>query len=108
MKIERYSIYLADLNPTRGAEMSKRRSVLVVSDDDMNAVLQTVVVCPLTTSIHAGWRSRIQITCQGKRAEIVVDQIRAISRDRCIRKLDEISPAKAKELRLLITEMYGE
>ena len=108
MKIERYGIYLAELNPTRGAEIGKTRPLLVISDDDMNAALQTIVVCPLTTSIHPGWRSRIQFISAGKRAEIAVDQIRTISKDRLLKKIDEVKPFKAKELRLLITEMYGE
>ena len=108
MNVERYGIYLADLNPTLGAEISKTRPVVVVSDDDMNSVLQTVVVCPLTTTLHPAWRSRIQVRCAGKRAEIAADQIRAIAKARLIKKLDKVSPAAAKELRLLITEMYGE
>lgn len=108
MKIERYGIYLADLNPTRGAEMSKTRPVLVISDNEMNAALQTVVVCPLTTALHPGWRSRILFNCAGKRAEIAVDQSRAIAKDRLLKKLDQLPPKTAAQLRLLISEMYGE
>src|SRR3954462_1047950 len=108
MKLERYGVYLADLNPTRGSEISKTRPVVVVSDDDMNASLQTVVVCPLTTNLHPNWRSRIQFMCAGRKAEIAVDQIRAIAKERCLKKTDHLSKATAKELRLLITEMYGE
>ena len=108
MRIERYGIYLADLNPTRGAEISKTRPVVVVSEGEMNAALQTVVVCPLTTTIHAGWRSRIAVTCAGRKAEIAVDQIRSIAKERLLKKVDQITVATAKELRLLISEMYGE
>jgi len=108
MKLRRYGIYLANLNPTRGSEINKTRPVVIVSDDQMNSALQTIVVCPLTTSIHPAWRSRIQIMCAGRKAEIAVDQIRAISKDRCIKKLDQLSIDAAKELRLLISEMYGE
>jgi mRNA interferase MazF len=108
MKIERYGIYLADLNPTLGAEIGKTRPVVVVSDNEMNGALQTVVVCPLTTMIHPGWRCRIAVACAGKRAEIAVDHIRSISKDRFIKKLDQLSQVHAKELRLLIVEMYGE
>jgi len=108
MKLQRYGIYLADLNSTRGSEINKTRPVVIVSADDMNAALQTIVVCPLTTTIHPAWRSRIQITCAGRKAEIAVDQIRAISKDRCLKKLDHLSINASKELRHLITEMYGE
>jgi mRNA interferase MazF len=108
MKIQRYGVYLADLNPTRGAEISKTRPVVVISEDDMNAALKTIVVCPLTTSIHSGWRCRIAVTCAGRKAEIAVDQIRSIAKERLLKKIDQISVTTAKELRLLISEMYGE
>jgi mRNA interferase MazF len=108
MNIERYGIYLADLNPTRGGEMKKVRPVVVVSMNEMNAVLDTVVVCPLTTKIHPRWRSRIQIKCEGKPAEIAVDQIRTISRTRLVKKLDSLTPGSAAELRRLLSEMYGD
>jgi hypothetical protein len=68
--IERYGIYLADLDPTRGREIAKTRPVVVVSLDAMNRHLDTVVVCPLTTRLHPRWRSRIQCACTGRRAEM--------------------------------------
>ncbi len=108
MKVKRYEIYLANLDPTIGAEIKKTRPVVVVSDDMMNQYLETIVVCPLTTNLHMGWRSRLQVKSAGERAEIAVDQIRTISKKRLIRKLDKISKSVAQELRLLITEMYGE
>ena len=104
----RYRIYYADLNPTRGSEISKSRPVVVVSMDEMNRNLETVVVCPLTTSLHSTWRSRIQIRCAGREAEIAVDQIRTISRLRLGREVDRLSSEVASELRRLIAEMYGE
>lgn len=108
MKIERYGIYLADLNPARGAEMKKVRPVVIASVNAMNDALETVVVCPLTTVIHARWRSRIQIRCAGKEAEIAVDQIRCISKTRLTKKLASLNPAAADELRRCISELYGD
>ena len=108
MNINRYAIYLADLNPTLGSEMNKTRPVVVVSRDEMNDALSTVVVCPLTTKLHPKWRSRIQIKCAGKPAEIAVDQIRTISNIRLKRKLGMLSSDHAAELRRLISEMYGD
>ena len=108
MNVKRYEIYLANLNPTIGAEIKKTRPVVVISDDIMNQYLETIVVCPLTTNLHKEWRSRLQIKSAGERAEVAVDQIRAISKKRLIRKLDKISKSVAQELRMLITEMYGE
>ncbi|MGH7800522.1 MAG: type II toxin-antitoxin system PemK/MazF family toxin [Thermodesulfobacteriota bacterium] len=74
----------------------------------MNKYLETVVVCPLTTALHPDWRSRIQVVCNKKKAEIAVDQIRTISKSRLVRKIDELSAPNAFLLRNLITEMYGE
>lgn len=108
MNINRYAIYLADLNPTQGGEMNKVRPVVVISMDAMNDALSTVVVCPLTTQLHPKWRSRIPIKCDGKPSEIAVDQIRTISKVRLKKKIDTLSSANSSELRRLISEMYGE
>jgi mRNA interferase MazF len=107
MTPERYGIYLAALDPTVGREIAKTRPVVVVSLDVLNRVLDTVVVCPLTTKLHPGWRSRLPVRCAGKTAEIAVDQIRAISTLRLVRKVDTIGAAAAEKLRHLIVEMYG-
>ena len=108
MKIDRYGIYPADLNPTRGSELSKRRPVVVISMNAMNEALETVVVCPLTTKLHPHWPSRIQIHCAGQDAEIAVDQIRTISKSRLGKRIDQLVFADAANLRRLIVEMYGE
>ena len=104
----RHDIHVADLNPTAGGEIRKVRPVVVVSQNEMNRFLDTVVVCPLTSTLHPKWRSRLQISCAGKTAEIAVDQIRAIDKQRLQRKIDRLSAERAAQLRRLITEMYGE
>ena len=108
MMINRYGIYLANLDPTIGSEIRKTRPVVIVSDDMMNRILATVVVCPLTTTLHPSWRSRIQTNCAGHKAEIAVDQIRTISKRRLIKKLDNLGRHDAFLVRELITQMYGE
>lgn len=108
MIVNRYSIYLANLDPTIGSEIRNTRPVVIVSDDMMNKFLETVVACPLTTKLHPTWRSRIQTVCEGKKAEIAVDQIRTISKLRLIKKLDKLPQNDIELLRQLITEMYGE
>jgi mRNA interferase MazF len=105
---KRYDIYLADLNSTVGSEISKVRPVVVISQDDMNRNLATVVICPLTSKLHPTWRSRIQIRCASKAAEIAVDQIRTISKQRLKQKIDQLSFEDAAQLRKLISEMYGD
>ena len=107
MTPERYGIYLAALDPTVGREIAKTRPVVIVSLDMLNRVLDTVVVCPLTTKLHPGWRSRLPVRCAGKPAEVAVDQIRTISTLRLGRKVDSIGAAAAEKLRHMIVEMYG-
>ncbi len=106
--IERYGIYLADLNPPRGAEIAKTRPVVVVSQNEMNRFLDTVVVCPLTTKLHARWRSRLPCRIKGRLGEIAVDQIRAISKVRLKKHIARLDAKEAAELRRLIGEMYAE
>ena len=108
IEVERYCIYLADLDPTRGREIAKTRPVVVISQDAMNRHLDTVVVCPLTTKLHPQWRSRIQIVCARRKAEVAVDQIRTISKERLVKRIDRLESSAAANLRLLITEMYGQ
>ena len=106
--MRRYEIRWADLNPTQGAEMAKRRPVVIVSLDLLNDQLQTVTVCPLTTSLHPAWRSRLRVRLGRHKAEIAVDQIRTISKRRLGPKAGTLSEAQSAALRRIITEMYGE
>lgn len=108
MTIKRYEVYYANLNPTIGSEIQKIRPVVVVSKTEMNKYLDTVVICPATTSLHPHWRSRVPCIIDNKEAEIAVDQIRTISKKRLMNKIDVLSSSINSRLRNLITEMYGE
>ena len=108
LDIKRYEIYFADLNPTIGSEIKKVRPVVIISQDEMNQYLETVVICPITSTLHPQWRTRLQISCMDKKAEIAVDQIRTISKQRLKKKIDKLSKIEASQLRKLITDMYGE
>ena len=77
-KIVRYGLYWAQLDPTRGSEISKTRPVVVVSPDDMNRSLETVVVCPLTSQLHPHWASRVACACDGVESEIASDVEREV------------------------------
>jgi mRNA interferase MazF len=106
--MKRYEIRWADLEPAHGAEMAKRRPVVIVSLDVLNRQLQTVTVCPLTATIHPAWRSRLQVRIGRRDAEIAVDQIRTISKRRLGSKIAVLSEDQAALLGRIITEMYGE
>jgi len=106
--MKRYDIYFARLDPVEGSEIGKTRPVVIVSNDLRNRLLQTVVACPLTSQLHPQWRTRLQVHCAGRPAEIAVDQIRALSKGRLTRKIDQLSAGDAEALRRLIAEMYCE
>lgn len=106
--MKRYEIRWANLDPTVGSEMKKRRPVVIVSLDILNEHLATVTVCPLTSQIHPKWRTRLQISSADRDAEIAVDQIRTISKKRIANKIGTLSAKEAADLRRVITEMYGE
>ena len=107
MRISRYGVYWANLDPVVGSEISKTRPVVVVSDNTMNASLRTVVACPLTSSLHPRWRSRVQVTVKGKTSEVAVDRIRTLSKERLYRRMGSINADDALKVRILISEMYG-
>ena len=106
--VRRYGIYWADLDPTRGTEITKTRPVLVVSPDAMNARMETVVVCPLTSQLHPLWASRVACDCDGRASEVAVDQIRTISKSRLGKALSKLDVATAVEVRAVIRLLYAE
>ncbi len=106
--MKRYEVRWAQLDPTQGAEMAKTRPVVIVSLDVLNDRLLTVTVCPLTSQLHPGWRTRLGVRVAKRSAEVAVDQIRTISKSRLGRKLGTLSATDASALQRLITEMYGE
>ena len=108
MTPKRFDVVVVGLDPVIGSELAKTRPAVAVSAEEMNAALETVVVCPLTTKLHPRWRSRVQVSLRGKRAEITVDQIRTVSKQRLIRRLDKLTPKAATELRRVLSEMYGD
>jgi mRNA interferase MazF len=80
----------------------------IESPDVLNEHLDTVTVCPLTSQLHPGWRTRLQIESAHQDAEIAVDQIRTVSKKRIGRKTGALSRKEAAALRRVITAMYGE
>ena len=106
--MKRYEIRWTTFDPTRGTEMAKTRPAVIVSLDVLNRRLETVTVCPLTSQLHPTWRSRVQVRCGGRLAEVAVDQIRTVSKVRLGERIKSLSKDEAAALRRIITEMYGE
>lgn len=96
-------IWLAQLDPALGSEIQKTRPCVVVSPDDMNAHLRTVIVAPMTTgSRPAGFR--VPVTFQGKQGLIVLDQLRTLDRVRLVKRLGALRP---QTLRLTLTTLQA-
>ena len=106
--MKRNGIYWVRLDPAEGSEIGKTRPCVVVSLDALNVRLNTVVICPITSRLHPGWRTRQPVVCAGKKGEICVDQIRTVSISRLGAKVDQLDSAAAQTLRLLINDMYGQ
>ena len=85
-------IWLAQLDPTVGSEIQKTRPCVVISPDDMNMHLRTVIVAPMTTASRPA-RFRIALTFQGKQGLILLDQVRTLDRARLVKRLGALRPA---------------
>lgn len=89
MVIERFSIFLVKLDPATGAETAKTRPCVVVSPDELNRAVATVIIAPMTT-VCRGWPTRVAINFQSKTGEIALDQIRAVDKARLVKRLGKL------------------
>lgn len=106
MVIKRFEVYLVNLDPTIGHEIKKTRPCLIISPDEMNRNISTVMIAPMTTKGRK-YPCRISCSFQGKDGQIVLDQIRTIDKERLVKKLGVISkPAQQKTLNIL-QEMFA-
>ncbi|MDE2666205.1 MAG: type II toxin-antitoxin system PemK/MazF family toxin [Acidobacteriota bacterium] len=94
MVVARFEVYLAGLDPTKGHETRKTRPCVVISPDEMNQHIGTVIVAPLTTR-GARYPTRIPVLFQQKSGQIVLDQIRTIDKSRLLRRLGKINDKAA-------------
>ena len=105
--MRRYDVYWARLDPVEGSEPSKTRPCVIVSMDSLNAIVTTVLVCPLTSMLRPAWRTRLRIAGAGQAADVCVDQIRVLSKTHLAKKPGSLSPVEAEALRNLLTDMSG-
>jgi len=91
MIANRFDVYLANLDPTVGSEIKKNKPCLVISPDEMNSHIRTVIVAPMTTA-GKDYPTRISCTFKKKKGQIVLDQIRTIDKTRLVKKLGIINP----------------
>ena len=105
--IKRYSIYLINLNPTIGSEIKKTRPCLILSPDEMNENIDTVIIAPMTTKPHK-YPTRIPITLNGKHGWVILDQIRALDKRRIIKKVGQASASTVKQIQTVLNNMLCE
>ena len=107
MEIVQYHLYLVDLDPTVGHEMRKTRPCLVISPDEMNRNLKTVMIAPLTTRSHA-YPSRPPLRFAGKSGWIVLDRIRTVDRLRLVKELGKLDARHVRAVKELLRDMLVE
>ncbi|MDZ7772029.1 MAG: type II toxin-antitoxin system PemK/MazF family toxin [Balneolaceae bacterium] len=104
--VRRFEVYLISLGPTKGSEIRKTRPCLIISPDEMNRHIRTVIIAPMTSTIKT-YPSRITTTFQGKKGQIVLDQIRTVDKSRLVKKLGTISSAAEDKVLSLLQEMFA-
>lgn len=104
MEVRQYHVYLVNLDPTVGHEIKKTRPCVVISPDEMNCAIRTVIIAPLTSRSHK-YPTRVQLSFQGTKGWIVLDQVRTIDQQRMIRELGRIGEPVIREVKKIIREM---
>ena len=103
----RFDIFLVSLDPTVGREIRKTRPCVVISPDEMNTHLETVMVAPMTTKGHS-YPTRVACTFQGKRGEVVLDQIRTVGLARLAKRLGKLGAAQSSAVLAVLAEMFAQ
>ena len=106
MVVNRFDVYLTNLDPTVGSEIQKIRPCLVISPDEMNRHIRTVIIAPMTTA-GKDYPTRISCKFEKKKGQIVLDQIRTIDRTRLIKKLGSINPATQLEVISVLQRLFA-
>ncbi|GIU51496.1 mRNA interferase [Shewanella sairae] len=103
--VNQFDVVLIDLNPTVGAEINKTRPCVVISPDDVNKHLKTVIIAPLT-STPRGWSFRPVVQGSKVKSEVAIDQMRAIDKNRIIKKLGQLTQAESKVVSGVVREFF--
>ena len=107
MVVKRFDVFLVNLDPTVGSEIQKTRPCVVISPDEMNRYIATVIIAPITTK-GKQYPTRVVCQFQGKNGQIVLDQICTVDKNRLVKKLGRISQDEQKMLLGILAEMFAE
>lgn len=105
-QVRRYDVYLVDLDPTQGSEIRKTRPCVVISPDEMNRHIRTVIIAPMT-SAGRDYPTRVNLTFQRKKGQIVLDQIRTVDKTRLVKRLGALPAPRAREVAGVLQEMFA-
>ena len=105
--VKRFDVFLVQLNPTIGREIQKVRPCVVISPDEMNKSVGTVIVAPMT-SRGGDYPSRVTCNFEDKVGQIILDQIRCVDKTRLVRKLGRISQEEQESVLKILAEMFAE
>ncbi len=105
--VDRFDVWLVNLDPTFGSEIQKTRPALIISPDEMNHRISTVIVAPMTTGGRL-YPTRVECEFDGKEGKIVLDQLRTVDKARLARKLGRIEDSKTQGAVLrVLGEMFA-
>lgn len=107
MVARRFEVYLVNLNPTIGSEIQKTRPCVIISPDEMNRHIATVIVAPMTSKKSA-YPSRISCKFEGKNGQVVLDQIRTVDKTRLVKKLGKLDRQTQRRVLYVLGEMFAE
>jgi len=107
MVAKRFDVFLVNLDPTIGNEIQKTRPCIVVSPDEMNRYISTVIIAPMTTKERA-YPTRIICQFQGKNGQIILDQIRTVDKSRLVKKIGQIAQNEQRAVLDTLAEMFAE
>jgi len=103
---QRFEVYLIALDPTVGSEIRKTRPCLIISPDEMNRHLRTVMVAPMTTKGQA-YPTRVTCTFKGRQAQIVLDQLRTVDKTRLVQRMGSVSRSTQHQILATLAEMFA-
>jgi len=107
MVVKRFDVYIVNLDPTVGKEIKKTRPCLVISPDEMNKFIATVIVAPMTTKGRP-YPTRVACKFRGKRGQIVLDQLRTVDKVRLVKKIGQVGPKTQQFVLAALAEMFAE
>ena len=105
MELKQYHIVLVNLEPTMGSEIKKTRPCVIVSPNEINKYLRTIVVAPMTTNLK-NYPTRIKVKHNGKNGMVAIDQIRTIDKSRIIKKFDQLTKSEIQKCKDIIRETF--